>query len=62
MNTATIKEQARELIERLPDEATWDDLIYQIYVLQNVAKGLADAKANRFMEVDEVRQRLGLGS
>ena len=60
MNTPSVKSQARELVERLPDEATWDDLMYQIYVRQNVSKGLADAESGRVMEVGEVRKRFGL--
>jgi hypothetical protein len=30
MTTATVKEEARRLVERLPDDATWEDLQYQI--------------------------------
>ncbi len=30
----TVKEQAARLVELLPDTATWDDLMYQIYVRQ----------------------------
>ena len=60
MNVLSVKKQAQELIESLPDEATWDDLMHQIYVRQTVAKGLADCEANRVMEVTDVRQRFGL--
>lgn len=31
---ANIKAEARKLIERLPETATWDDLAYEIYVRQ----------------------------
>jgi hypothetical protein len=30
----TVKEAAREIIERLLDEASWDDLWYELYVKQ----------------------------
>jgi len=60
MSVSSIKEQARALIDRLPDGATWDDLMYQVFVQQNVANGLADCRADRVMEVNEVRQRFGL--
>ena len=60
MNVSSVKEQARQIIDHLPDEATWDDLMYQIYVRQSVAKGLADCQADRVMEVNKVRQRFGL--
>ena len=60
MNILSVKEPARELIDRLPDEATWDDFMYQIYVRQNVIKGLKDGQDERVMEEKEVRQRFGL--
>ncbi len=60
MNALSVKEQARQLVDCLPEEATWDDLMHQIYVRQSAAKGLADCQAGRVMAVDEVRQRFGL--
>ena len=40
----SIKEEARRLVEQLPDEATWDDLMREIYVRQVIEAGLADSK------------------
>ncbi len=34
---STVKQEAALLIERLSDQATWDDLMYRIYVHQKVA-------------------------
>jgi hypothetical protein len=56
-----VKEAARQLVENLPEDVTWDDLMYQIYVRQNIEAGLADSEANRVVEVEEVRKRFGLG-
>ena len=58
--TPTVKDQARELIERLPDSATWDDLQYEIYVRQAIEAGLADSDADRVEPVAEVRHSFGL--
>ncbi len=33
MHTEGIKEQARRLLDSLPDTATWEDPIYQISLL-----------------------------
>jgi predicted transcriptional regulator len=57
---STIKTDARRLVEQLPDDATWDDLMYQIYVRQAIEAGLADAREGRTMSVTDVRKRLGL--
>jgi predicted transcriptional regulator len=56
----SIKPDARKLVERLPDDATWDDLQYQISVRQSIEAGLADLDAGRVVPVAEVRRRLGL--
>jgi len=60
MNQATIKPEARRLVEQLPDDATWDDLMYQIYVRQAVEAGLKDSDEGRTTPVEEVRKKFGL--
>jgi hypothetical protein len=61
MTTATIKDEARRLVERLPDDATWEDLQYQIYFRQAVEVGLKDSREGRVVPLEEAR-RLGLGT
>ena len=60
MGAANLKEEARRLIERLPDDATWDDLMHEIYVRQAIEAGLEDSRAGRVSSVEDVRARLGL--
>ena len=54
------KEEARKLLDRIPDGATWDDVMYRVYVRQCIEAGLEDADAERVIDVDEVRRRFGL--
>lgn len=61
MTNATVKEEARRLIERLPDDATWEDLHYEIYVRQAVDAGLRDSSQGRTMPHDEARRKFGIG-
>lgn len=56
----TVKEEARRLVEDLPEGATWDDLMYRIYVRQAIEDGLRDSDAGRTVDVAEVRARFGL--
>ena len=58
--TPSIKEEASRLVQQLPDDATWDDLLYEIYVRQTVEAGLKDCREGRTVPVAEVRRRLGL--
>ena len=60
MTNAGVKQQARLLVEGLADDATWEDLMYEIYVRQAVEAGLADADAGRVHSVELVRARFGL--
>ena len=60
MGATSIKEEARRLIDKLPEESTWDDLMYEIYVRQVAESGLEDSKAGRTTDVEQVREKFGL--
>lgn len=60
MQEMNVKDEARRLIERLPNDATWDDLMHEIYVRQAIEAGLEDSRAGRVVSVEEVRTRFGL--
>jgi predicted transcriptional regulator len=62
VSTQNIKEEAKRLIEKLPDDMSWDDLMHEIYVRQSIEAGLADSEAGRLTDVAEVRTKFGLGS
>jgi predicted transcriptional regulator len=55
-----IKEQAKALIDKLPDDATWEDLMYEIYVREAIEAGLEDSKAGRITPHEDVRKEFGL--
>lgn len=54
------KQQAHSMIDQLPEDATWDDLMYQIYVRESIEKGLEDAEAGKLTSVQDVRKEYGL--
>jgi len=56
-----IKREAQRLVEQLPEQASWDDLMYEIYVRQAVERGIAAADAGTVVSHDEAMRRLGLG-
>lgn len=55
-----VRDEARRLVDQLPDDATWDDPLYQVYVRQSVEAGLADVAAGRLVSPDDVKRRMGL--
>ena len=54
----SVKDMARELIEHLPDTATFDDLMYEFYVRQKIEAGLKAVNEGRILSHDEARKRL----
>lgn len=60
METTSIKEEARRLLEQLPDDMTWDDLMHQIYLRQTIESGLVDSQQGRTTSVEDVRAKFGL--
>ncbi|MDJ0717842.1 MAG: hypothetical protein QNJ54_27080 [Prochloraceae cyanobacterium] len=60
METRNIKEEARRLIDKLPENSTWDDLMYEIYVRQAIESGLSDSETGRVISVEEVKAKFGL--
>jgi predicted transcriptional regulator len=54
----TTKDLVRKLLDRLPDDATLEDVQYQIYVLQKIRAGEEDIEAGRTVPHDEVMKDL----
>ena len=59
-STPNVKTAAKQAIDALPDNATWDDVMYRMFVRQKIDAGLADAEAGNLISTEEVRKRLGL--
>jgi len=60
MATTLDKHEAHSLVDRMPHDATWDDLIHEIYVREVIEKGLADSREGRTKDVRDVRAKYGL--
>lgn len=60
MQMPNVKQEAHRLMESLPASATWDDLMYTIYVRQAIEAGLEDSEAGRALDVGAVRAKFGL--
>jgi hypothetical protein len=53
-----IKEEAKKLIDRLPDQATWDDILYEFYVKQKLAAAMKAAEEGRVVSHKDAKKRL----
>lgn len=52
------KKQVRELLDRLPDDCSLEDVLYHLYVIQKIDNGLADADAGRVIPHEQVEDEL----
>ncbi len=57
---AETKDKVRDLLDRLPDDCSVDDVLYHLYVLQKVEQGLADVAAGRVIPHQQVAEEMRL--
>jgi len=62
MQIENVKEKAHQLLNNLPDSATWEDLMYRIYVREAIEAGIKDSDQGRTVDVAEVRKKFGLSA
>lgn len=60
MPTSSLKQQAHDLIDGLPDSAGWDDVVYEMVTRREIELGLADSEANRTTPVEDIAKEFGL--
>ncbi len=60
MATTAFKEQAHQVIDRLPDTAGWEELAETVETILDIEAGLADSAAGRVTDTDELRREFGL--
>ena len=56
---STTKQNVIEMIERLPDDASVEDIMAELYFRQKVDEGLRQLDAGEGIEHEEARRRLG---
>jgi len=60
MSAVIRKEDAHKLVDQLPANATWDDLMHEIYVREAIERGLEDSNTGRTKDVKEIRKEFWL--
>jgi hypothetical protein len=57
MHTQTIKQTAHDLIEHLPEQATWEDVMYAVYVRQKLERSLQAAEQGKVTSQEAAKKR-----
>ena len=52
------KEEVRRLLDSLPDETSYDEIQYHIYVQQKIETGLEASERGDFISDEEIEQRI----
>ena len=47
MTATLVKDKAHSLVDQMPENSTWDDLIHEIYVREAIEQGLALGERRR---------------
>ncbi|HUG66616.1 MAG TPA: hypothetical protein VMM76_02615 [Pirellulaceae bacterium] len=53
-----VKDAVTEVMRSLPDDASWEEVQYRLYVRQQIKAGRADDEAGRLLDTNAMRQRL----
>ena len=53
----TAKEEVRELLDKIPDTASFEDIQYHIYVREKIRKALEDVEQGRVFSQEEAEAR-----
>lgn len=56
--TEPAKAAAKAILDALPDDASWEDVQYHLYVRQQIDAGLHDEAVGRLIDTHEMRRRL----
>jgi predicted transcriptional regulator len=52
------KKSAQETLDRLPEDADWDRIMYELYVKQKIELGLKAVAEGRVISHEEVKRQL----
>jgi predicted transcriptional regulator len=55
---STAKEEVRKMLDQLPDDASFEDIQYHIYVREKIERGLKDIQEGRVLSQEEVEERM----
>lgn len=54
----TAKDEVREILDQIPDDASLEEIQYRIYVRQSVERGLQDVKEGKTIPQAEMEARI----
>ena len=62
MSVAVKKDSIHRIVDELPEDATLEDLMHKIYVIECIEQGLEAAQKGNTTEVSDLRKKYGLSA
>ena len=62
MAETSVKEEVRQLAERLPDDATWEDVAHLVALHERLARARRDSAAGLGVTLEELEEEFGITS
>jgi hypothetical protein len=56
-STLSAKQASLKLIERLDDDVTYEEILYELNLLQKIERGLRDVQEGRVTPHDQVKRK-----
>jgi predicted transcriptional regulator len=55
---STAKEEVRKMLDQLPDDASFEDIQYHIYVREKIERGLRNIQEGRMLSQEDIEERM----
>ena len=55
---SAVKQEAQEMIYNLPDDCTYEDIQYHLYVVEKIKNGLSRAENKEITSHQDAKQRM----
>jgi hypothetical protein len=55
---AAVKDEVQEIIQNLPDNCTYEDIQYHLYVVEKIKNGIDRAKNGEVSSQQQAKQRM----
>ena len=52
------KEEVRKMLDKIPNDSSFEDIQYHIYVREKIERGLKDVQEERILSQEEVEKKM----
>ena len=55
---STAKEEVQKMLEQIPDDSSFEDIQYHIYVREKIERGLKDIEEGHILDQEGIERRM----